>query len=208
MSRLHLTLIRHGETDWNLERRWQGSTDVPLNATGEDQARRLGERLRAEGFVADVVLSSDLSRARETARLAGELAGFALPETDPIWRERTLGEFEGLTREEIREHHPGEYEAWQADRLGWTPPGGESYLDLRNRVGRALATLRERHAGKRVLLVSHGGCCAAALSWFAPENGVHDTRVRFSNTSVTRVRCRGPEGWELELLNCATHLEG
>ena len=120
-------VLRHGQTDWNLEARLQGSTDIPLNDTGRKQARRAGEVLMAQGI--DRIIVSPLSRAMETARLVGETLKLD-PVVDPRLTERNFGQFEGMTidevhthREEMREHmNPeadidGKHYPWNAERL-------------------------------------------------------------------------------------------
>lgn len=107
----HIVLVRHGETDWNRERRLQGQLDVPLNAQGREQAAQLGRALAREPF--DAIYASDLSRARETAQaLAGEVGKAVRDDTG--LRERCYGGFEGLTYAEVAERHPAEFEAWQS----------------------------------------------------------------------------------------------
>src|SRR5580698_2711061 len=96
-------LARHGETDWNVAGRWQGHTDVPLNANGRAQALSVAEALRGAGLSG--VVSSDLSRARETAKIVGESLGVEVAYLDADLRERTFGVFEGLTRDECEQRH-------------------------------------------------------------------------------------------------------
>src|SRR5437868_1324681 len=96
-----LIVMRHGETDWNRQQRFQGQIDVPLNAVGQAQAQRLAQRLVAEPF--DVVVSSDLQRARTTAALA---AGGRDVRIDPLWREQAFGVLEGFDAPTIVERHP------------------------------------------------------------------------------------------------------
>src|SRR5579862_1895349 len=104
-----ILLARHGETDWNVERRWQGHADTPLNDTGRAQARSLGEELADEPI--DAVFSSDLRRAHETARLVAEPRGLSVIAI-PDLRERNFGSAEGLTTEEIQTRFPGVELAW------------------------------------------------------------------------------------------------
>jgi probable phosphoglycerate mutase len=157
-----LYVARHGETDWNVEGRWQGRTDVPLNDRGRAQARELGELLKREGIAA--VASSDLSRARETAEITAEVLGARFAYADPDLRERGFGLFEGLTRDECADAHPEAWRVWITDaRIA--PPGAETYEALAARVAnatrRALLTL----AGDGpALLVTHGGSLRAILA--------------------------------------------
>jgi probable phosphoglycerate mutase len=102
-----LIVIRHGETDWNRQQRFQGQIDVPLNATGRAQAERLARRLSTESF--DVVVASDLQRAHATATAA---AGGRAIEVDPLWREQAFGVAEGLDAPTIVEQHPELWTQW------------------------------------------------------------------------------------------------
>lgn len=162
MARRLLYLTRHGETDWNVAGRWQGHTDVPLNAVGYAQARALGRSLRRVAPVA--VVSSDLVRAVETARVAAEMLGIELAYTDRGLRERAFGCFEGLTREECLRHHSEAWRAWVEEQRA--PEGGEDRDALAARVIAAIGRAAENllpGAGP-VLVVTHGGSLRAAVS--------------------------------------------
>lgn len=150
-----LLLIRHGETDFNRALRFQGHVDVPLNVQGRAQAERLAERLRDEPI--DGLVSSDLRRARETAEpLLRQRPGLALA-TDAAWREQGFGVIEGLTAQEIRQQHPPLWQSWLRHDPDDAPPGGESARDFHARVWRALSALASAYAGRRVVVVTHGG---------------------------------------------------
>lgn len=136
-------LARHGETEWSKARRHSGHTDLPLTPQGEDEARRLGQRLAGIKF--DHVFTSPLQRARRTC----ELAGFAdQAEVDPDLIEWDYGQFEGLTSEEIRQQRPD----WELFRDGC--PDGESPAHITARVDRVITRLRGFQEG-RVLLCAH-----------------------------------------------------
>jgi probable phosphoglycerate mutase len=134
-----LLLVRHGETDWNAERRWQGHADVPLNDRGREQARALAESLAGEPV--DAIYASDLSRARETAETVGARLGVAVT-TDPDLREVDVGPIEGMTAEET-----GAIAEWQ----------GEPKEAHAARILAAVERIVEQHPGERVLVVTHGG---------------------------------------------------
>lgn len=161
MTRLRqLLLARHGETDWNVAGRWQGHTDVPLNATGRRQAAALAERLRREGILA--VGSSDLCRARHTAEIVAGALGVPLALVLPGFREQRYGRFEGLTPRECEERHPDDWARYVADpRAG--PPEGETRGALLERVLGALRVAAARLAGP-ALIVTHGGALRALLT--------------------------------------------
>src|SRR5262245_18496734 len=128
-----LIVMRHGETDWNRQHRFQGQIDVPLNASGRAQAERLAHRLADEAF--DVVVSSDLLRARTTAELAAR--GRALV-CEPLWREQSFGVLEGLDAPTIIEQHPQLWTHWLRHDADYALPGGESVRAFHTRVMQAL----------------------------------------------------------------------
>lgn len=201
---LRVTLIRHGVTDWNLERRFQGHSDVPLNAQGHRQAECLAERLHSEGIRPRAVLSSDLARALETAAPIGR--ALELPvRPESIWRERQLGAFEGRTGQELRETMPEIYAAWRQDLIDVAPPGAETYRQHQQRVDRALDRLREEFPEGDVLVVTHGGSIYATLGLVQGSVLPRDPRIRLANTSLTRLVSEG-DGWRVELTNCSRHL--
>jgi probable phosphoglycerate mutase len=145
-------LVRHGETDWNFERRVQGHADRPLNETGRAQARALADELAGEPI--DAVYSSDLVRAHETARIVAERLGLdviALPDL----REKHFGTWEGLTDREILARFP------DARRGHWGD--AETTEDVARRVLGALRRIAQTHPKGRVLVVAHGGPVRAAL---------------------------------------------
>lgn len=147
-----MLLLRHGQSTWNAEGRWQGWADPPLSAAGEEQARHAAVALRDGGF--DRIVSSDLARAVRTAEVMAAELGLADVERHPGLRERDVGEWSGCTTAEIEARWPGQLQAWREGHLE-RPPGGESKPDLTQRVMAAVAALA---AGDGVLLaVTHGG---------------------------------------------------
>jgi broad specificity phosphatase PhoE len=152
MNEGRIFFARHGETDWNAAGRWQGQTDIPLNELGRAQARALGVRMQGEGIRA--IGSSDLSRARETAAIAGEEIGLAPSFVDPAFRERAYGIFEGLTRDECIARYPKEWDVF-ADHPRTPPDSVESLAALTERMRGGLQRLIAR-SEDRLLVVSHG----------------------------------------------------
>lgn len=146
-----LLLVRHGETDWNRDGRWQGHSDTHLNDVGREQASRLASEL--DGV--DVVYSSDLARARETAEILA--ARLELPvHVDPRLRERSFGSWEGRTGPEIEAAFAGAHARWLAGE-GPGADDAEPFADFAARVQAFLAEVVERHPDETVLVVSHGG---------------------------------------------------
>ena len=152
-----IVLVRHGETDWNREHRFQGHADTPLNEAGRRQARELAEMFRGEG--ASAVYTSPLRRASETARIVAERIGLDAQALEAL-REIDVGDWQGLTVDEVRTRFPERADvAWHN---GW--PNGETYDELAARVVPALHELGRRHAGENVVGVTHAGPIRAALS--------------------------------------------
>jgi broad specificity phosphatase PhoE len=170
-----ILLVRHGETDWNRERRWQGHADRPLNETGRAQARALAEELVSDP--PEAIYSSDLSRARETAEIAGARLGLPV-EVDPRLREVDVGEWSGLTMAEIETRYPEAIRRRLDGGTGWEQ--GETYEQMAERVVAALHEIAARHAG-RILVVTHGGAMRAV--WTA-SGGAPDERPHVGNCHV------------------------
>ena len=149
-----LLVLRHGQTTWNAERRWQGWADAPLSELGRRQAVDAGAHLAGLGFTR--VCSSDLSRARDTASLiAGALGMDAPVVVEPALRERDVGSFSGRTIEELLVAYPGSFDPETKRVL--SIPDGEDDDALWRRVSPALTALAERHTDDRLLVISHGG---------------------------------------------------
>jgi len=148
-----LCLVRHARTDWNEQGRWQGQSDGLLNALGWQQVRELIRELAGEQF--EAVYSSDLRRARSTARAVARLQHLPV-QTDARLREINLGEWEGQLGAEIPLLYPREWEERQRRPLDSHPPGGESVLDLAQRALPFFEEICARHPGGDLLVVSHG----------------------------------------------------
>lgn len=160
----HLLLVRHGQSTWNATHRWQGRADPPLSPLGEAQARQAAAVLAHDGL--EAVVTSPLRRARQTAAtLAAEL-GLDPPTVWEDLAERDVGDWTGLTRIEIEERWPGALDPPRSD-----PPGGESSADFRRRVGGALDRALGRFAGRRVLVVAHGGVIRAVEAASGVDRG-------------------------------------
>lgn len=147
-----LLLIRHGQTDYNLNRRYCGSSDPPLNVSGLSQAKSLAGQLK--GFDIRAVYSSDLLRAAQTAGVL--FCGHQI-KTMPNFREFDFGIFEGLNHLEIMEKYPGPYQDWLADPLHISIPGGEKFADFKKRVDSALSLVISSNRNKTIALVTHSG---------------------------------------------------
>jgi len=182
-----ILLIRHGETAWNAERRLQGHLDIPLNPEGERQARLLAAALAFDPL--DVLVSSDLMRARQTAQAIADLRAMPL-QIEPGLRERCYGGFEGLLYSEIEGRFPREFAAWQArDVDAVLPPGancGETFHAFYERATSAILALGAAHPGRTIALVAHGGVleCAYRLARGLALETPRDFKV--FNASINR----------------------
>jgi alpha-ribazole phosphatase len=153
-SRTRIYLIRHGEIAESGEFRYNGQADVPLTPKGFDQYRLLAERLKNVPISA--CYTSDLSRCMEGADILCADRDIR-PVTMPEFRELSFGEWEGLTWTELEEKFPNQWQARMNDFVGYRAPGGESLLDLRDRVIPAITGIVECHRGEEVFVVAHGG---------------------------------------------------
>lgn len=148
-----LLLIRHGETDWNVEGRYQGQTDVPLNARGREQAQALAAAVASIPIAA--VYSSDLQRALDTAKVVAERTRAPI-EIDARLREINQGEWEGLMGAEVRERWPELTALRRKDPEAFAPPGGEPFIAVRERALAAVTGATKAHRDGTVAIVSHG----------------------------------------------------
>jgi 2,3-bisphosphoglycerate-dependent phosphoglycerate mutase len=149
-----LILLRHGETDWNRELRFQGHVDVALNAIGQEQARRLARRLARE--TAHRLYASDLLRARQTAHPVALQLGLASV-SDPALREQSFGRVDGMRVDEIKAQHPQAWEGWLKFQEDFSMPEGESTRQFHARVMDAVHRLVTAHPGQTLVIVTHGG---------------------------------------------------
>lgn len=200
-----LLVIRHGETDWNRQHRFQGQIDVPLNDIGLTQAMRLGRRLAQEPV--EVLISSDLQRARSTAEPLGQVRGLQ-PLIEPLWREQGFGVLEGLDVPTIRSRHADLWSSWTRHEADYAlPGGGESNTAFHARVMRALQAVLAAHAGRRVVVVTHGG--VLDMLWrSAHALPLHGARVcDIPNTGINRLRWADGRLQVVEWAD-ARHLDG
>ena len=184
-----LILVRHGETDWNRDRRWQGHADTPLNERGRTQARALAEELAGVDVAA--VYASDLARARETAEIIAARVGRPVT-VDPRLREVHIGGWSGLTMAEIETRYPEELERWLAGDPEHTFDGGETYAAMGERVVSAVEGIAARHPDEEVVVVLHGGPIRALFAHVAGityEEQRH-RRAHLDNCGVVRIAVR------------------
>ncbi len=178
---LKIILIRHGITDWNLVRRYQGHTDVPLNEQGREQARELAMMLEKMPIAA--IYSSDLVRAYETAKIIAEGRSIPIYKLREL-RETHFGNWEGLTIEEIHEKFPEDVERLKKDPIHGLRPGGESRGIMFERVKKKVLEIAKKHPNQTIAIVAHEGTIAAATCALTGEEfREHRQKYRLDNTS-------------------------
>jgi probable phosphoglycerate mutase len=188
-----ILLIRHGETDWNAERRLQGYLDIELNAEGVRQAAALGEVLRGEAL--DAIFSSDLRRAFQTAQPIAATRGGMTVQIEPELRERCYGAFEGLRYAEIGERYPEAYAAMRARDMDVRYPQGvnvaETLREFSTRSVGAITRLLKTSAYRKIAIVTHGGVLdclnrsARGLDFSQPRD------FEIPNAGISRLRWDG-----------------
>lgn len=186
-------LIRHGITDWNDLGKAQGTSDIPLNELGRKQAVTVGERLLQEGQW-DMIISSDLSRAIETAEIIGNKINLTISHFDERIREIDCGKIEGTT-EEVRVKLWGN--DWRKRNLGM-----ESFENVGKRGMEFIEELVHLYNGKRILVVSHGALIGLTLQRLLPSM-FQSTYI--DNTSLTVLNSTNGQ-WDCTLYNCTKHL--
>jgi 2,3-bisphosphoglycerate-dependent phosphoglycerate mutase len=192
-----LILIRHGETDWNRELRFQGHVDVSLNAIGLEQARRIAVRMTGEK--ADAMYASDLLRAQQTAKpIAAQLA--LAPFTEAGLREQSFGRVDGMRVDDIKEQHPEAWEGWLRFEEDYAMPEGESTRQFHGRVMEAVQRMVAAHPKQTVVVVTHGGVLDMIYRT-ARSLGLNGPRQSdIPNAGLNRVRVRGDA---IDILNWA-----
>jgi len=187
-----IDLIRHGETDWNAQGKYQGRADIPLNAEGRRQAALLAEAMDGESW--DGIVSSPLQRAMDTARPIAAAVGLTEIAEDPDLMERAYGEAEGLTLSEREAKWPGG---------DW--PGLEDWEDVATRAMGALHRVVAAHPGERMLVVCHGGVINSILAVIS-DGEIGTGKTTIINTSRTTLDFDG-KGWQIVTVNDTAHLD-
>ena len=182
-----ILLIRHGQTDWNIEGRWQGHLDIPLNASGLEQAQALAAHLKDQPITA--IYSSDLLRARQTAAPIAKALGLTV-QADARLRELNLGSFQGMTNAEISSQYPEQAARMREDYLGFPFPKGESRRTMQQRALAAFREIAAKEPGQEIAIVSHGGTIRVLLmALFEQRDDVR--RISLYNTSISTIEMDG-----------------
>jgi broad specificity phosphatase PhoE len=205
-----ITLVRHGQTPWNAVGRWQGHAAVPLNEQGRQQAEVVAQYLAEIKFEIDVLYSSDLVRATETAEIIGKYLGKEVL-VDARFREMDAGEWQGLTVDEIKAWDGGRFEKMLSDPYNIARPSGECYYDQEVRAYEAVQDLLAAYPDQHIMVVAHEETIASILraavnmeiplSCFVPGSYI-------PNTSLTEiVYNEETQLWDAVVVGAVPHLE-
>jgi|YNPNPStandDraft_1061719.scaffolds.fasta_scaffold01894_4 broad specificity phosphatase PhoE len=201
----HLILIRHAQTVANAEGRWVGWGDTPLTPEGQAEVQATARRLAAEASDAVALYTSPLPRTWETAAAIGQALGLSPVPLDDL-REINFGEMEGVTLEELKEHHTETYLQWRdRENVNFTWPGGERRADFFQRVSAAFDHILARHPQGTVIVVGHGGTLRAALAYLLSGEMSRWWGYSIEHCALTRLLVEGGEA-RLLALNDTGHL--
>jgi broad specificity phosphatase PhoE len=207
-----LLIVRHGRTAWNIDGRFQGQLDIPLDEVGLEQAEAVAQRLSTERPLA--IYASDLSRAWQTARaIHGAISTACQPDPapplvpEPRLRELHFGEWQGLSYAEIKARMPEALAVWEDDWLDNAPPGGETLAQLGERVRAVYQEILAAYPDGTVLLVGHGGALQVLLCQALGLPPERFWQLQLDNTALADLRIY-PEGAILNLFNDTCHLKG
>ncbi len=195
----NIYIVRHGVTNYNQENRFQGQLDIPLNDEGLAQVAKLGNYFQKRPV--DVIYSSDLKRAYQTAEAIARAKDLQI-RILPGLREVNVGKLEGMTWAEVKENYPN----WVKSGHNHGYPGGETRLDIENRVKNTWEYIAKRHSNENVVLVSHGGIIKSLICLLLGINNENRSRFVIDNSSVTRI-IYNDSGYKVKSLNSLEHLE-
>ena len=201
MQPTRLIIIRHGETEWNLEGRIQGHMDSPLTESGRAQAEAIAGRLQTEEV--NALYSSDLGRAYTTAQFVSHKTGQDIL-TDKRLRELHLGNFEGLTEEEVRKRFPEDYVYLKNPEPGYIYPGGESKEQFSVRVISCLEELMGKHQGEQIVVITHGGALSRLIRYTFGMPVVGFNGYKICNAALN-VFSYENQRWQLEIWGDLSH---
>jgi probable phosphoglycerate mutase len=203
MQATRIIAIRHGETAWNVATRIQGQLNVELNETGRWQAGRVAQALADETMAA--IYASDLLRAWETARSIASATAAPLHAHEGL-RERAFGVFQGKTFSEIEMNWPDQALRWRKRVPDWAPEGGESLLDVRQRILRTLGEVASKHMGEQIVLVAHGGVMDVLYRAATGQDIQAPRTWNLGNTAINRLLWT-PDGLTLVGWSDTRHLD-
>lgn len=199
-----LILIRHGETAWNIQGRYQGQTDIPLSTEGSAQARSVANRLKKEKI--DALYASDLQRAVVTAKTIAQDRGLPVV-SDARLRETSFGIWEGLTRKEIQEQYDELYQERRTKFLSTRVPDGELPEEVLTRAFAAIYDIITKHPKGKVVIVSHGGALRLVLCKILQIPMQQGHHFYLTNTGISRVKYLSfSDQFIIQCINDTTHL--
>ena len=196
--------IRHGETSWNVEKRYQGWTDIELSEVGVKQAKLLGERFK--NINVDKIYASPLKRAFETARQIGENTGVDVV-IDESFKEINFGEWEGGTISELTEKYGDEYLKFFNTPWATTFPGDDSFKNVESRMAKGIDRILKEDKGKSIVIVSHGGLLKILLLYVMGLPQDFYKKVWLDNTAVSLIEINSEGKPLLRILNDKSHLD-
>lgn len=200
---LELTIVRHGQTEGNLKRVYQGWTDTRLNSEGVRQAERLAVRLKEKEL--DAIYSSPLERALMTALAVNKYHGLEIKTVDHI-KEINFGEWENMSQQQLDELYPDYMKRWRGDYRNFTAPGGESLDMAYSRINSWLERFIKKNPRGKVLIVSHAGAIRAMVSGLVGRGVEGHWNYVINNCSITTINVY--DGFPvLAALNDVSHLE-
>ncbi len=202
MKETEIILIRHGETEWNSQKRMQGHSNSNLSEVGRGQIQELGELMKNVSF--DHIYSSDSLRARQTAEAITQYSGHTL-QFDQRIREKNLGVFEGLTSTEAKERHPEIYRLFKTAGANYVIDEGESTQQLLERALEFIEEIRLRHPQERVVMVTHGGVVRVLMKHALGLSIDSPTRFIIKNTGIFGLIWN--ENWLVTQMGGVSHLE-
>ncbi|WP_426348592.1 alpha-ribazole phosphatase [Alloiococcus sp. CFN-8] len=182
---MKLFFIRHGQTDWNLKGKIQGSSDIELNEIGVKQAEELSKKLLAENYSFSKIYSSSLKRAAKTAEVLSENTNIEYVTLDGI-KEMNFGLWEGLSWSEVKDKYPSEYEEWFIKRRYTKTPKGESYQDMLERVLMAIYNIINENS-ENVVIVTHSAVIMSIQCYLTSTSFDQMTKFKTDNGSVVEI---------------------
>lgn len=206
-SKTHLILVRHGQIQANIDKRWHGWTDSPLTEHGRQQALLASRRLAQEHRDISAIYASPLQRTHHTAQAIADALNKPVALADGL-KEYGIGEWEGESFGDLHQKH-GFFDKIR-DNPNYAPVGGESLTQVTNRITQALRELAAQHGGEKILAVSHGGVMALALAAMLDRDPYAWGNYYFTNTSVSEVLLDIEQDElraELVRFNCVKHLD-
>jgi broad specificity phosphatase PhoE len=192
---MEILLLRHGETDWNLQRRCQGVSDLELNGSGLRQAREIADNLRQEPVQA--IISSHLKRALQTAEVVRQYHTDIPIVIDRDFRELDHGDLEGLTFDEVKEKYPDFMGCWRSAPADLPTPGGESITDVDQRTWEAMQRVTRRYLTGTAVVVTHNFPILSILCRITATDLNNYRRFRTEPCALTRISYDKEQGWRL-----------